>query len=64
MHHSAYCGLPTFHQQVDVIGHQTISVKKERQFDLLDLQEPEHLLIVVVVAENALSIVAAREDVV
>jgi hypothetical protein len=64
MHYSSDCGFPTFDQKVDVIGHQTVSVKEERQFALLDCQESEQLLIVVVIVENALSIVAARHDVV
>src|SRR4030095_5691863 len=64
MHHPADCGFSPFHQQMGVIWHQTVRIEEERQLSLLYCKEAEHPLIIIVIAENELSIVASRDDVV
>jgi hypothetical protein len=64
MHYSPNCVLSPFHQQVDVIWHQTISVKVERQLGLLLGKASEYLLIVIGVAEDLPAIVPPRDDVI
>jgi len=49
---------------VEVIGHQTVCVKVKGQLGLRLRQQLEHLLIVIIVVENALSIVPPRDYVV
>src|SRR5512143_41498 len=64
MHYSAQCVFSHFDNQVDVIGHQAVSVEEEGQPGLLPDEQEEYPVVVVVGTEGKLSIVAACEDVV
>jgi len=64
MHHSADWIFAAFDQQVNVVGHQAVGVEVEGQLRLLLGKQGKQLEIVILRAEDELSIVAARNDVV
>jgi len=51
-------------EQMNVIRHQAIGVKMERQFGLLMSELNEKLLIVVIGPEDELAVIAASDDVI
>src|SRR5258708_26740782 len=59
--HSVHLALD---QRVDVIGHQAVSVKKERQALLLIFQQRKELLIVPIGAEDSLALIPSDDHVI
>jgi hypothetical protein len=55
---------PPLDEQMNVIGHQAVSIKVERDFGLLVGELKKEFSIVVVRAENELAIVTTSDDVI
>jgi hypothetical protein len=64
LHHPADVVILSFDEQMNVIGHQAVGVKIEGQLGLLLGKLKEELAIVVVRAEDELTIVATGDDVI
>ena len=54
----------SLNQQVNVIGHQAIRVKKVRQLVFLNFQQRKKLLIVIIAMENRLPIISSGDEVI